>query len=258
MVSSEQVITEQERILPLPIVSSREALSMVESSKMTETQRRFMELTIRFGSAFWHNFGDGEVCILDVAHFLNHGVDVPLMEGMVSELKEKLGDVNPDVVLTAASGGITVGYEMCTQLGVQTLVYAPKKPTIIQQRNGAFRTDAVSYTGGHGVDLAVAEQLLRPDDKVLWIDDFLDTGRMTSSAYSIVEQAGAKLVGCAYAVDKRYAGGRTVVEQLADQIGLPRDRVVSFIDIQRMDGGVVQFGGFDVGFSLQRQEIIKD
>ena len=231
-----------------------EALGLIEDDKKsTETQKQFMRATVNSGTVFWHDFGEGSVCILDISRFFNHGVDIKLIEAITTEMAEKLGEIEASVALTAASGGNIITYSLCRQLGIEKMIYAPKKPTVIQERNGVLKAQAYSYTGGHAVDLAVASDLLLPGDKVLFSDDFLDTGKMTASALSIIEQSGAELVACAFGVNKRYADGEQRVKGLLSGLGLGTDRMVSFIDIANMTEGIVQFDGFNVGFRLKRQ-----
>lgn len=44
------------------------------------------------------------------------------------------------------------------------------------------------------------------------------------------------------------------VVEMANRLGISEKSVSSFLTIQNMGEGVVQFEGFDVGFSLMRQE----
>jgi len=237
----------------IKIVTPEESGRLVECSNASPAQKRFMISVIREGSTFYHDFGNGEVCILDVSHFFNHGVDIPLMQGVAAELSLGASRWDSNVALTAASGGNIVTYSFCQAAGIERMVYAPKKPSIIHQRNGAHVAGAHSYTGGSGADMAVAKTLLKPGDRVVWVDDFLDTGKMTKGAVDLIEQSGAELVGCVYAVDKIYAGGREKVDKILTTMGLPHDRQLAFISIVAMEEGIVQFEGFEEAFTLLRE-----
>lgn len=53
----------------------------------------------------------------------------------------------------------------------------------------------------------VEKDFLCADDRVLIVDDFLANGAAIAGLMSIVEQAGATLVGCAVAIEKGFQGG---------------------------------------------------
>ena len=53
----------------------------------------------------------------------------------------------------------------------------------------------------------VEKDYISADDRVLIVDDFLANGAAINGLMSIVEQAGATLVGCAVAIEKGFQGG---------------------------------------------------
>ena len=71
---------------------------------------------------------DGEVLpgnILKVSNFLNHQIDVRLMDEMGAEFARLYKDTKPTKILTIESSGIAVGYAVARQFGVP-LVFAKK------------------------------------------------------------------------------------------------------------------------------------
>jgi adenine/guanine phosphoribosyltransferase-like PRPP-binding protein len=236
-------------------LSSKEAIQTIESSSVSAARRSFMIATVQEGQAYWHDFGDGRpVCILDVSSFFNHGVNVPLMDAVVKEVAQQLQDVKPTIGLTAASSGNIFTYALCKELGIGRMIYATKKPNVTQEHNGFLHTDARSYTGGEAVDLAMRSSLIPTGARVLVTDDFADTGKMAVSLVNLIDQAGAYLEGFAFGVNKPYAGGESKITQLLNARGLSKEHMASFITIDRMDQGVVQFHEFPFGFRLMQQE----
>jgi xanthine phosphoribosyltransferase len=236
-------------------ISSKDAMRTIESSSVSAAQRNFMAATIQEGQAYWHDFGDGKpVCILDVSSFFNHGVNIPLMDAVVKEVAEQLQNVEPTIGLTAASSGNIFTYALCKELGIGRMIYATKKPNVTQEHNGFLHTEANSYTSGDAVDLAMRSSLLPASARVLVMDDFADTGKMATSLVNLIDQAGAHLAGFAFGINKPYAGGESRITQLLHARGLSKEHMASFITIDRMDEGVVQFHGFPFGFRLMQQE----
>ena len=64
-----------------------------------------------------------------------------------------------------------------------------------------------SYTHGTDYTIVVSSDYLRPEDKVLLVDDFLANGKALVGLTELVCQAGAELVGAAIAVEKGFQGG---------------------------------------------------
>lgn len=70
-----------------------------------------------------------------------------------------------------------------------------------------------SYTHGGVYTILVSKEFLTKDDKVLIIDDFLANGNALLGLMSLVEQAGAELVGAGVAIEKAYQPGGARVRE---------------------------------------------
>ncbi len=80
----------------------------------------------------------------------------------------------------------------------------------------------------------VSSEFLRPEDRVLIIDDFFAMGNTIAALARLVEKARATLVGIGALVEKTFEGGR---ERLTD-FGVPIESLV-LIDEIRDDGTVI-------------------
>ncbi len=174
------------------------------------------------------NLGGG---ILKVDSFINHQVDPELMVAVGRELARRFADAGATKVLTAEVSGIAPALTTAMALGIP-VVYARKtKPITMPER--VYRQTAPSHTKGRRVELLASPEFLRPSDRVLIVDDFLATGQTISALVRLVEEAGAKLVGIGTLIEKRFEGGRALLEGL----GVPIESLVVITDMS--DGRIV-------------------
>lgn len=170
--------------------------------------------------------------VLSVDTFLNHGVDPELIDAMGSEFADRFHAHGVTRVLTIESSGISVAYATARALGVP-FVYARRRNALMNE--GEYYAERVpSFTKGIVTDLVVAKKLLRPEDRILFIDDFIANGDAARGAVRIVQRSGATLVGAGIVIEKAFqAGGRYLRE-----LGVP---VLSLARIASLEGGAVRF-----------------
>ena len=174
------------------------------------------------------NLGDG---ILNVTGFINHQVDVALMDRCGRELAGRFADAGATKVLTAETSGIAPALTTALHLGV-LMVYARKaKPITLPER--VFHTRAPSHTGGSDGELIVSPEYLRPEDRVLIVDDFLAFGHTVIALARLVRMAEATLVGVGVLVEKSFEEGRIAcgplqvpVEALATVVDMRAGRII--------------------------------
>jgi xanthine phosphoribosyltransferase len=150
------------------------------------------------------NLGKG---ILKIDSFLNHQLDVQLMEAVGEEIAVRFSQARPSRILTAEVSGIVPAAMAGKALGNIPVVYARKhKP--ITMREPVFLETAPSHTKGSQVNLMVSPEFLGAADRILIVDDFLATGKTIEALAQIVQNAGATLVGIVAVVEKSFEGGR--------------------------------------------------
>lgn len=154
------------------------------------------------------NLGRG---ILKIDSFLNHQIDVALMEEVGEYLAQKFTAVSPTLILTAEVSGIIPAVMVGKALGNLPVVYARKHKPITMQEP-VFVDAAPSHTKGGQVMLMVSPEFLHDHDRVLIVDDFLASGRTIDALARIVQRSGATLVGIASVVEKRFEDGRILLE----------------------------------------------
>ena len=143
--------------------------------------------------------------ILKVDSFLNHQMDITLFNAMGKEFFRLFGDEGVTKILTVEASGIGVACIAGQYFNVPVL-FAKKSKT--KNIDGSVYTAPVeSFTHGGVYDVMGAKDFLGPEDRVLLIDDFLANGAALEGLLSIVEQAGAAVVGAGICVEKAFQPG---------------------------------------------------
>ena len=143
--------------------------------------------------------------IVKVDGFLNHRIDIDMMEEIAKEFKRRFGDQEITMILTAEASGIALGTITAKEFGVP-MVFA-KKAKSDNIEGGLYASDIFSYTYKKKVTLLVSKDWISKDDKVLIIDDFMANGEAMRGLCDIVREAGAELVGIGVAVEKGFQHG---------------------------------------------------
>lgn len=153
--------------------------------------------------------------ILKVDGFLNHQLEPQLTLAMGREFRRRFeasGVKGVTRVLTAEVSGIAPGLSAAIAFDVP-LVYARKKRPLTMA-TGALEASAPSHTKGGITSLLVSPEYLGSGERVLLIDDFLASGHTIKAMASLVEQAGATLLGAGFVIEKSFQGGRELLEPL--------------------------------------------
>lgn len=143
--------------------------------------------------------------ILKVDSFLNHQMDIPLFCELGREWQKRFKDENITKILTIEASGIGIACIVAQYFHVP-VVFAKKTQT--KNIAGEVYTSQVeSFTHGRVYDIIVSKQFLSPDDRILIIDDFLANGKALEGLISLINDAGATLVGAGVAVEKGFQRG---------------------------------------------------
>lgn len=179
---------------------------------------------------------DGRVLpggILKVDGFLNHQMDTVLFSQMAREFYNLYASDNVNKILTIEASGIGLACITGQVFGCPVL-FAKKSRT--KNLDGEFITAEVeSFTHGGVNTILVSKKYLSPTDRVLIIDDFLANGAALAGLISLVEQAGATVVGAGIAIEKAFQPG-------GEKIRARGCRVESMARIKSMgDDGTIEF-----------------
>lgn len=143
--------------------------------------------------------------VLKVDSFLNHQLDVKLINELGKELYNYFLNDNITKILTVEASGIAIACAAAANFDVP-VVFA-KKGHHENVGNDVYTAEVFSFTKKKSYTVAVSKRFLSADDNVLIVDDFLATGEACFGLKKIVEEADAKLAGVGIAVEKRFQGG---------------------------------------------------
>jgi xanthine phosphoribosyltransferase len=155
------------------------------------------------------NLGGG---ILKVDGFINHQVDPSLMRSCGQEFARRFAETEPDKILTAEISGIAPALMTGSEMKVPVIYARKSKP--VTMTSDIYLTISPSHTKGKMTELMVSPEFLRPNERVLIIDDFLASGLTIMALARLVRAAGAILVGIGTLVEKRFEGGRELLSIL--------------------------------------------
>ncbi len=154
--------------------------------------------------------------VLKVDSFLNHQMDIGLMEQIGKEFHRRFGHLNITKVLTIEASGIAVAYPVAREFGVP-MVYA-KKTQSINIDGELYVAEVDSFTKKVKSKVIVSKKFLNPEDRVLIIDDFLANGCAMQGLISIVEAADAQVLGLGVAIEKGFQEGGHRLRNLGYQL----------------------------------------
>ncbi len=143
--------------------------------------------------------------VLKVDSFLNHQMDIALLEQIGQEFHRRFADKPITKVLTIEASGIAIAYPVAKAFGVP-LVFA-KKAKSVNISGDVYTAEVESFTQGKTNKVIVSKQFLGENDHVLIIDDFLANGSALQGLIYIAEIAGATVEGLGIAVEKGFQEG---------------------------------------------------
>ena len=147
--------------------------------------------------------------VLKVDSFLNHQMDISLIEEIAREFKRRFGTQQVSKVLTIEASGIGIAAFVAKEFGVP-MVFA-KKSKSINLDGEMFVAEVESFTHKNKNQIVVSKKFLGEGERVLIIDDFLANGCALQGLISIVEAADATVVGCGIVIEKGFQyGGRAI------------------------------------------------
>ena len=150
--------------------------------------------------------------VLKVDSFLNHQMDIGLMNEIGKEFYNRFKDKKINKILTIEASGIAIAYAVALQYKVPVLF--AKKSKSINIAADTYVAEVESFTHKNKNMVVVSKQFLGPDDHVLIIDDFLANGCALQGLIAICDQAGATVEGIGIAVEKGFQVGGTVIRNL--------------------------------------------
>ena len=154
--------------------------------------------------------------VLKVDSFLNHQMDISLLEQIGTEFHRRFADKPITKVLTIESSGIAIAYPVARAFGVPLL--CAKKHSAVNIDGPVLMAEVESTMGRRIERIMISKKMLSADDHVLIVDDFLAHGYALQGLISLVEAADATVDGLGIAVEKGFLDGGVRLRNLGYQL----------------------------------------
>ena len=172
--------------------------------------------------------------VLKVDAFLNHQIDMELVEACAEEFVRRYEGCSINKVLTIETSGIILAGAVARALKVPLVI--ARKTRSMNLDGESYVAEFLSFNHKNIKTVVVAKKYLNSDDHVLIIDDIMANGCAMQGLISIVEDAEAEVVGCGVVIEKSFQEG-------ADRIRNLGYRLESLAAIESMDAenGQIKF-----------------
>ena len=172
--------------------------------------------------------------VLKVDSFLNHQMDIELMQEIGREFKRRFADKTVTKVLTIEASGIGIACFVAKEFGVP-MVFA-KKSKSINIEGEMYVAEVESFTHKNRNQVIVSKKFLGPEDHLLIIDDFLANGCALQGLISIAEAAGATVEGLGIVIEKGFQIGGRVIRNLGYEL-----ESLAIVDAMDAETGTITF-----------------
>ena len=172
--------------------------------------------------------------VLKVDAFLNHQIDMALIDRIAADFVQRFAGCNITKVLTIETSGIILAGAVARLLKVPMVI--ARKTRSMNLEGDAYVAEFLSFNHKNIKTVVVAKKYLNQEDHVLIIDDIMANGCAMQGLISIVEDAEAEVVGCGVVIEKSFQEG-------ADRIRNLGYRLESLAAIESMDAenGQIKF-----------------
>ena len=172
--------------------------------------------------------------VLKVDSFLNHQMDIQLMEEIGREFKRRFGDKTVTKVMTIEASGIGIAAFVAKEFGVP-MVFA-KKSKSINIDGDMFVAEVESFTHKNKNQVIVSKRFLNAEDHVLIIDDFLANGCALQGLIQIANGAGATVEGLGIVIEKGFQTGGQIIRNLGYHL-----ESLAIVDAMDAETGAITF-----------------
>ena len=150
--------------------------------------------------------------VLKVDAFLNHQIDMELVEQIAQEFVRRFGDRTITKVLTIETSGIILAGAVARLLKVPMVI--ARKTRSMNLDGESYVAEFLSFNHKNIKTVVVSKKFLQKNDQVLIIDDIMANGCAMQGLISIVEEAEATVAGCGVAIEKAFQEGADRIRNL--------------------------------------------
>lgn len=149
--------------------------------------------------------------ILKVDSFLNHQMDIELINEIGKEFKRRFKEKKITKILTIEASGIGIACIAAQYFDVP-VVFAKKAESRNLDKE-VYEASIMSFTKKKEYKIKISKKYLTEQDHVLIIDDFLASGQAIIGLRSMIKQANAKLEGVGIVIEKSFQSGSEILKE---------------------------------------------
>ncbi len=169
--------------------------------------------------------------ILKVDSFINHQMDPTLMKSVAVEFLQRFAGKEINKIVTIEASGIAPAIMMGYLLELPVVFIKKKVPKTMENM---LQTTVHSFTKQRDYTVCISQDFLTPNDRVVFIDDFLAEGNAALGALELFNLAGATVVGMGFIIEKCFQSG-------GDKLREKGITVESLIRIDSLDNCTITF-----------------
>lgn len=147
--------------------------------------------------------------ILKVDSFINHQMDPGLMKKIAVEFVRRFATTNVNKIMTIEASGIAPAIMTGFLMDLPVIFAKKKVPNTMRHY---LSTTVHSFTKDRDYEVVISSEFINSDDNILFIDDFLAYGNAALGVLSLVQQAGARIAGMGFIIEKEFQNGRFLLE----------------------------------------------
>jgi len=150
--------------------------------------------------------------VLKVDAFLNHQIDLELVDAAAEEFVRRFAGAGITRVLTIETSGIILAGAVARLLKVPMVI--ARKTRSMNLDGDSYVAEFLSFNHRNIKTVVVSKKFLQKEDRVLIIDDIMANGCAMQGLISIVEDAEATVAGCGVVIEKSFQEGAERIRNL--------------------------------------------
>lgn len=150
--------------------------------------------------------------IIKVDNFINHQLDIKLLNEVGKEFRKRFQGEKIDKILTIETSGIAIASIAAQYFDYVPVVFA-KKTESVTLGDDTYNSEVRSFTKNKIYTIKVSKNFIKKGERILIIDDFLASGAAILGLLDISRQAEAEIVGAGIVIEKGFQPGREVLEK---------------------------------------------
>ncbi len=172
--------------------------------------------------------------VLKVDSFLNHQMDIELLNEIGKEFKRIFEECSINKILTIEASGI--GIACITAQYFKVPVVFAKKAQSINIDGAVYSAKIESFTHKKTYDVIVSKKFISSEDRILIIDDFLANGCALAGLIEIVRSAGASIEGIGIVIEKGFQSGGELIRNMGVKL-----ESLAIVESMNVEDGSIEF-----------------